>query len=42
MKRFKRHNDYGLFDQNMRLSILSQLGNLLERLNQGVDLEIFR
>lgn len=42
MKRFKRHRDYGFFDQDIRLSKLSQLGDLLEKLNKGVDFELFR
>ena len=42
MKKFKRHRDYGFFDQDIRLSKLSQLGDPLERLNKGVDFEIFR
>ena len=42
VKRYKRHRDYGFFDQDIRLSKLSQLGDPLERLNQGVDFEIFR
>ena len=42
MKIFKRHRDYGFWDQDIRLSKLSQLGDPLERLNQGVDFEIFR
>lgn len=42
MKRFKRHRDYGFFDQDIRLSKLSQLGDPLERLNDGIDFEIFR
>lgn len=42
MKRFKRHRDYGFFDQDIRLSKLSQLGDPLEKLNKGVDFEIFR
>lgn len=37
MKRFKRQKDYRFFDQNIRLSKLSQLGDPLERLKQGVD-----
>jgi len=41
-KRYKRHRDYGFFDQDIRLSKLSELGDPLERLNQGVDFEIFR
>jgi IS5 family transposase len=42
MKTFKKHKDYGFFDQDIRLSKLSQLGDPLERLNKGVDFEIFR
>lgn len=42
MKRFKRHKDYGFFDQDIRLSKLSQLGDPLEKLNKGVDFEEFR
>jgi len=41
-KRFKRHRDYGFFDQDIRLSKLSQLGDSLEKLNQGIDFEFFR
>ena len=42
MKTYKRHRDYGFWDQDIRLSKLSQLGNPLERLNEGVDFELFR
>ncbi|MCZ2100097.1 MAG: IS5 family transposase [Chitinophagales bacterium] len=42
MKRFKRHKDYGFFDQDIRLNKLSQLGDPLEKLNTGVDFELFR
>jgi len=42
MKRFKRYKDYGFFDQDIRLSKLSQLGDPLEKLNAGVDFEMFR
>ncbi|MCK5677972.1 MAG: IS5 family transposase [Flavobacteriaceae bacterium] len=42
MKRFKRHKDYGFFDQDIRLSKLSELGDPLEKLTKGVDFEIFR
>lgn len=42
MKRFKRHRDYGFFDQDIRLSKLSQLGDPLEKLNKGIDFELFR
>ena len=41
-KRYKRHRDYGFFDQDIRLNKLSKLGDPLERLNQGVDFDIFR
>jgi IS5 family transposase len=42
MKKFKRHRDYGFWDQDIRLSKLSQLGDPLERLNEGIDFELFR
>ncbi len=42
MKQYKRHRDYGFFDQDIRLSKLSELGDPLERLNKGIDFEIFR
>ena len=42
MKSFKRHRDYGFWDQDIRLSKLSQLGDPLERLNKGVEFEMFR
>jgi transposase, IS5 family len=42
LKQFKRHRDYGFFDQDIRLSKLSQLGDPLEKLNNGVDFELFR
>lgn len=42
MKKFKRHRDYGFFDQDIRLSKLSALGDPLEKLNGGVDFELFR
>jgi IS5 family transposase len=42
MKTFKRQRDYGFFDQDIRLSKLSKLGDPLERLNNGVDFEMFR
>ena len=41
-KRYKRHRDYGFFDQDIRLNKLSELGDPLERLNKGVDFEFFR
>jgi IS5 family transposase len=42
MKKFKRQRDYGFFDQDIRLTKLSKLGDPLEKLNQGIDFEIFR
>lgn len=42
MRRFKKHQDYGFFDQDLRLSKLTALGDPLERLKQGVDFELFR
>lgn len=42
MKTFKRHRDYGFFDQDLRLSKLTALGDPLERLSRGVDFEVFR
>jgi len=42
MKKFKRHRDYGFWDQDIRMSKLSQLGDPLERLSKGVDFEMFR
>lgn len=42
MKKFKRHKDYGFFDQDIRLSKLSQLGDPLEKLKAGVNFEMFR
>lgn len=41
-KRFKRHRDYGFFDQDIRLSKLSELGDPLEKLSLGIDFELFR
>ena len=37
MKRFKRHSDYGFFNQDIRLTKLSELGDSLERLNASID-----
>ena len=42
MKVFKRYRDYGFFDQDIRLTKLSKLGDPLEKLNQGIDFELFR
>jgi IS5 family transposase len=41
MKSFKRHKDYGFWDQDLRLSKISKLGDPLEKLNYGVNFEIF-
>jgi IS5 family transposase len=42
MKTFKKHRDYGFWDQDIRLSKLSKLGDPLEKLGKGVDFEMFR
>ena len=42
MKKFKRYRDYGFFDQDIRLTKLSELGDPLEKLNAHIDFEIFR
>ncbi|KAA6307420.1 hypothetical protein EZS27_040911 [termite gut metagenome] len=42
MKTFKKHRDYGFWDQDIRLSKLSRLGDPLEKLYEGVDFEKFR
>jgi transposase len=42
MKSFKRHKDYGFWDQEIRLSKISRLGDLFEKLNAGINFEIFR
>jgi transposase, IS5 family len=42
MKQFKRHRDYGFFDQDIRLSKLEKLGDPLQKLDKHVDFEIFR
>lgn len=42
MKKFKKHRDYGFFDQDIRLSKLSQLGDPLVKLNKYIDFELFR
>jgi len=42
MKVFKRHRDYGFWDQDLRLTKLSNLGDPLEKLNKGIDFEMFR
>jgi hypothetical protein len=38
MKTFKRHKALGFWDNDLRLSKISKLGDPLERLNNGVDL----
>ena len=42
MKAYKKYRDYGFFDQDIRLSKLTKLGDPLEKLNQGIDFELFR
>jgi IS5 family transposase len=42
MKKYKKHRDYGFFDQDIRLTKLSKLGDPLEKLNAHIDFEIFR
>jgi len=42
MKTFKKHCDYGFWDQDIRLSRLSKLGDPLETLQKGVNFEKFR
>jgi len=42
MKTFKKQRDYGFWDQDIRLSKLSQLGDPLGKLGKGVDFEMFR
>lgn len=42
MKKFKHYRDYGFFDQDLRLSKLTQLGDPLEKLSKIVDFEVFR
>lgn len=42
MKTYKKYRDYGFFDQDLRLTKLSQLGDPLEKLNQNIDFEVFR
>ena len=41
-KSFKKRRDYGFWDQDIRLSKLSKLGDPLEVLNKGIDFEMFR
>ena len=42
MKTFKRSKAIGFFDEDFRLSKLTQLGDPLALLNAGIDFEIFR
>ena len=42
MKKFKRSKAIGFFDEDFRLTKLTELGDPLHRLTQGVDFEIFR
>ena len=42
MKSFKKHRDYGFWDIDIRLSKLDQLGDPLEKLDKGVNFEMFR
>ncbi|KAA6329703.1 hypothetical protein EZS27_021511 [termite gut metagenome] len=42
MKTFKRHKDYGFWDQDIRLSKLSMLDDPLETLSKNIDFEMFR
>lgn len=42
MKAFKKYRDYGFFDQDIRLTKLSKLGDPLEKLSNGIDFEEFR
>ncbi|TXK36466.1 transposase, partial [Pontibacter qinzhouensis] len=41
-KTFERHKSLGLFDEHLRLSKLSKLGDPLEKLSKGIDFEFFR
>ncbi|MFV0249385.1 MAG: hypothetical protein ACK5H1_10585 [Tenacibaculum sp.] len=41
IKKYKQHRDYGFFDQNIRLTKLSKLGDPLEKLNQWIDFKLF-
>lgn len=42
MKKFKRNKAVGFFDEDFRLTKLTELGDPLKRLSAGVDFEIFR
>jgi IS5 family transposase len=42
MKVFKRSKAIGFFDEDFRMSKLTELGDPLERLTKGIDFELFR
>jgi IS5 family transposase len=42
MKTFKRSKAIGFFDEDFRLTKLTQLGDPLARLSKGIDFELFR
>lgn len=42
MKTFKRSKAIGFFDEDIRLTKLSRLGDPLERLSKGINFELFR
>jgi len=42
MKKFKRSKAIGFFDEDFRLTKLTQLGDPLQRLSVGIDFEMFR
>lgn len=42
MKPFKRSKAIGFFDEDLRLTKLSRMGDPLERLSKGIDFELFR
>ncbi len=42
LRTFKRSKAIGFFDEDFRLEKLTQLGDPLERLNKGIDFELFR
>jgi len=41
MKKYKRHGNYGFFDQDTRLSKLTKLDDPLEKLDKEIDFEFF-
>jgi len=42
MKSFKRNKAIGFFDEDFRLTKISELGDPLEKLKTGIDFELFR